>query len=221
MPPILAILSSLVGFYSIDKLKKTIWVVFPYYLFFQGVLDCLGRYFNGSYNLLYYAFVVYPYLYLFYIWIFKKSATKSQYKKIYNVAFILFFVSYIFLGNVYFDEIIGILKSGNTNSIDSSAISFDIYFANNTIVILFIVIITYFYELISSSKILYFYQDLQFWVCLGLIIFELFTFPYSTFKFFLFKNSPYLGMVMFYIEKTLCVLMYVSFITGFICMKKQ
>lgn len=221
MPSALAVVSSLVGFYYYRKLKGTYWITFPYYLFFQGFLDNLGGYFNGSWNILYYKFIVYPYLYLYYIWIFKKNAVSSSYNKIYNIAFLLFFVNYIILLLLYYNNFYNIFILGNIDVIHNDISSFDIYLENNTKIILFIIIITYFYEIISTSKILYFYQDLQFWVCLGLILFELFTFPYNTFKFYLFENFKDLGTKMFYIEKALCALMYFSFITGFICMKKR
>lgn len=221
MPSVLAVVSSLVGFYNYKKLKGTYWSTFPYYLFFQGFLDSFGGYFHGLWNIFYFIIIVYPYLFLYYIWIFKKNAVNSSFNKLYNIAFFLFFVNYIILLLLNYNNFYNIFKLGITNEINNDVTSFAIYIENNTKVILFIIIITYFYEIISTSKILYFYQDLQFWVCLGLILFELFTFPYITFKFYLFENIKDLGTKMFYIEKALCALMYFSFITGFICMKKR
>lgn len=221
MPSILAISSSIVGFYYYKKLIGTYWITFPFYLFFQGVLDNYGSNFKGSYNILYYSFVIYPYIYFYYIWIFRQNSQNTTFKNIYNLPLILFFINYIVLTIYFKSDIIEAINLGNSSNTNSNLTNFNIYCINNILALLFIIIITYFYELISTSKILNFYQDLQFWVCLGLILFELFTFPYNTFKFYLFDHYPRLGTFMFYIEKLLSALMYLSFITGFICMKKR
>jgi hypothetical protein len=158
------ILSFLIGIYYVKKLKKQSQKWFVAYLgiiiLFETISVILEHYKIMHIDL--FTFFVIPLEFLFFQWLFYQYSTDKEKKRIiiYAITYIsAFIIERIFLNN--FQQF--------------SFLSFSYTIGN---VVLLIIIFQYFFKLINSERILYFYTEHLFWISCGLLLFYLGTSPY-------------------------------------------
>lgn len=198
------LLAGIVGLIKWQNIKNTYWKYFPFYLILIALLE----------NTLYYwlspklvnnleAFVVIPFEFLFFFWLFYRN---SQKKSFILIGFFVYLLSF-FMEMVFAEKV----KSG-------LFLSFS-YSIGNLILLIFI--LQYFYKLAYSDRILYFYKERMFWVAFGLLVFFLGTFPY--FGLYNLLLTKYFNLLISYtwVEIFLDYAMYLLFAASFIWGKEK
>ena len=87
--------------------------------------------------------------------------------------------------------------------------------------ILVILVLRYFKNLIHSKRILNFTTELEFWICLGLLIFYLCTFPFFGLYNYFLNNYPIEFRVYYILMLVLNIVMYLIFSIGILWTKPK
>ncbi len=200
--PVICFITTIVGFINLKKLKSNFWFsLFPYYLFIIASLDFFGYFITKQHsNTVYFTYLVFPIQGLFHILLYYSNSKIKSHKYFIKLILLALLISYFWFW-FFLSSDIQLLT---------------VIYNNNVLIALFIVILLYFFELFNSENIFHFQEDLRFWISIGLIIFYLFGFPYSTFRSLVFSGNYNIGMPMFYVHNSLSCLMYILFAIGII-----
>lgn len=203
------IIACITGFIYWNKLKSSHWKWLPVYLAAIILVEITGSFLENTkvaaWNIYLFKFIGFPLQFLFFIWLFYKERVIP--KKLIAISSLLFYL--LTIGAEEF------LLAGKKLPFFSLS-----YLAG--CIILLIGCILYFSKLIRSESILFFKQDIMFWVCLGIVVFYIATFPYyGLFYTLAQKKYRYIHLAYTWASCFLDYLMYIFFTIGFICYKPK
>lgn len=157
--------AGMIGLVKMYNIIFSYWKYFSFYLILIAILEMI--YYWLIYSLGYKTagnilinFIIIPLEFLFFCWLFYKNSQQKKLILIGSIIYILSFIAEILLAEQ--------LKSYSFFSLS--------YSIGNIVLLVFI--LQYFYYLIFTERILFFYRERMFWVALGLLVFYLGTFPY-------------------------------------------
>jgi hypothetical protein len=155
-------------------------------------------------NTIYYQFFVIPFQIIYYIWLINKNLyTKNRFLYIGIAIFILSVIversSILNLHGYYFN-------------------SFSYMVAN---IIMLANILRYFYQLSKNDRIVFFYKERMFWICLGLLIFWLGALPFFGIFNYLLKNHLPIFIIYFNVILIFNYLMYTCFLVSFLWTERE
>lgn len=199
--------AALVGFLYYNKLRGSFWRFFPFFLLTLFLFECLGLWMseNKIHNNDLYKYVVEPFIFFAYSYLFKKILPNNFSKFIY-VGFVVYTCSLL--------AEVTILASLHPYYSSFSLSVINVFFL--------IYVLKYYIELVKSEQILTFYNQLEFWFCSGVLIFYLGCLPYfSLYNLIVanFYNSIFIPYSWVFVG--LNYIMYLLFIVGFIWNKKK
>ncbi len=204
------LLSLIAGLIYLLKVKKTIWLVFLFYLGFivlgESVANYLHHYtiykthVNKIYN-----YILIPSEFFFFFWLYYKHAKSKRSKLLVAACFFLYIIS--FIADQYFFQ-------GKKFIFDSFS-----YSMGNLLLLL--VIISFFISFSKTDEILYYKSSIIFWVSLGAIVFYLGTMPYFGLMHLLYDKYRTLFNFYTYLMFAFNWAMYLLFIVGFIKWKPR
>ncbi|MCW3121404.1 MAG: hypothetical protein JWQ38_896 [Flavipsychrobacter sp.] len=201
---IFEVIACLVGLFKLNKLKKTYWVYFPFYLLFIIVCELIGWYLSESNMLLengkFFNYFEIPIEFGFMFWLFHQTFKNSKFNKLAVICAAIYFVCWI---------VDGILL----NIWHTFFYSFSYTVAN---LVLLILLLTYFIRLVFSDAILTFRKDMMFWVSLGMLMYYMGSFPYYGLRNTLARDYYSLYVKYSYLEYILNCTMYLMFTFSFI-----
>src|ERR1044071_517630 len=156
---VLEALAAVFAFLFWQRTKYSYWRSFPFYLMFIVAAELVGRYleyknFNTS-NYALYNYLVIPVEFLFFFWIFHHAFNKSKYKSL-----------PMWCGGIYMAcWLVDVFYLGRHN--------FFFYSFSYTIgnLLLLVLILRFFFQLVTGDAILRFRKDMMFWVSAGLLIY--------------------------------------------------
>jgi hypothetical protein len=200
-------LACIAGFWVWARLKPAFWKSFPVYLLIIVCCEFAGWYMNkhGIFKpaKFMYSYFVIPLEFLYMQLLFFKILPNSFRKTVVGISLmyiVAFFAEQFFLKNSKWLWLSGSYSIG--------------------CVTLFILCTIYFLYLHQSEKSILVKKEPFFWICLGLVLFYVGTFPYYSMP----KNLDQFNEKLYYIFIWLLVIlnyiMYFLFIIGFLCFRK-
>ncbi len=202
--PFFIFLVAIIGLLKWNDVKKNYWKSFPLYLLIIALGEYI-RFFELSISTIQTRLIqlTVPIEFLFFFLLFYKNIQKKLPIIIGSVVYIIAFL----VESLWFDT----MKSNYFMSFS--------YSIGNIILLIFI--LQYFYILIYSDRILYFYHERLFWVSLGLLVFFLGTLPY--FGLYNLMLSKYFDLLVSYtwVQIFLNYTMYLLFAASFIWGEKE
>jgi hypothetical protein len=196
------LISCITGFIYWKKIRTSYLKWFPVFLLFIVLSECIGISFRPpiylQVNFVYFNYFEIPVEFLFFFWLFYNASALEKNKKLPLICAGLYLLGWI-TDMVYFSKL------------EFSSISYT--FGN---LLLLIVILRYFIALAASNRILTFWNDSLFWICAGLLIYYLGTFPYYGLRKTFCAHYQHLYFTYSYIMYILNSLMYVMFTFSFI-----
>ena len=204
------------GIFYYNKLKTSYWKYFPLYLIFIVCSEIFGRFLLQHYpypkcliyNTNFFTYFEIPVEFLFFIWLFYISGTNNRQRIIPVLCAVIYLIS-LLSGILFF-----IAKYQNFDSVS--------YTIGN--LALLILILRFFVRLVSSDELVNFRENKLFWVCLGLLLFYLGSFPY--YNFISLPDSSFVNLIgiehqnLFNVYKNIVFglnsLMYIMFTVSFI-----
>jgi len=198
------VLACVLGFVYWKKVKGSYWKAFPFYLLFIVFSEAFGHYTKVHNEILlnkyYFLVLEIPSEFLFFYYIFFKAFKTRSYRWLPVVCTCIYILSWFtdmfFLGSHVF-----------------WFYSFSDTMGN---LLLLVLILRYFLQLLSGDEILGFKNDMLFWVCIGLLLYHLGTFPLYGLKNVLYIRFKNIYNVYKYLENILDSLMYFLFAFSFI-----
>lgn len=193
-------LSAIVAIYKFNKIKKSYWKWFAYYLITIFLLELISKLgFEGvfKYKKYYYDFVVLPFQFIFLYWLYAYQSLKN--KKvfyIFSIIYILCMVPHFF----YLE------KMRNLNSLSYTV----------GVLLLMILIYLEFIKQMKSESILYFKENQMFYVNLGVVIFYVGTLPFFALGIYSIESTKYIWKNYITVFYVLLNLMYLLFTASFI-----
>jgi hypothetical protein len=205
----LELLACIAGFINWKKIRHTYWKWFPVYLavivLTEVTAECImyiGK--NQALNADIYRFFGIPIQFLFFFWLIAQYLKPYKENKWPLYAAAIYILSW-FADFFYFSERNILFQS------------FSYTMAN---ALLLVLIILFFIKFMNSNEILNYRSSMMFWVCLGLLIFYLGTFPFYGLRNTLYKSFRSIFDVYWYISFILDYLMYVLFAIAFVWGRK-
>jgi hypothetical protein len=192
--------SCLVGFIYFSKVKYSYWKFFPLYLAFIAISEYIGPFLPKKANELFYNDLVIPVEFLFFFWLFYKSFKKEKFKSL-----------PVFFGGIYL--LSSFVESQFYSKQQHFFSSFSYTIGN---LLLLILILRFYIQLVSSDEIVFFRQNMLFWICIGLLIFFLGSFPYYGLLNQSWKTYPRIMPIYRYIVLVFNSVMYIMFAISFI-----
>lgn len=196
--------AALTGFLHWNKLKKTYWKWFPFYLLFivlsEGIGFILSTLKMKHANLTYFNYFVIPVEFLFFFWLFQQAFKNLR------ITRIAFMCILIYICSVVIDYLF--LHNSDAMFLASS------YTIGN--LLLLVLVFDFFYQLVTTDAILHFKENMLFWVSTGLLLFYLGSFPFYGLRNILGVNYKELYRNYGYIVYVLNILMYLMFTFSFI-----
>jgi len=192
------------GFIHWGKIRASIFKWFPFYLSFIVLSEFIGQLLSDPAmkrtNIAFFNYFEIPIEFLFFFWLFFKTGKHYTYKSL-----------PIFCAGTY-------LVCWLIDSLYLSKLQFSFYSFSYTIgnLLLLVLILRYFILLVTSNSILGFANDMMFWICTGLLLYYLGTFPFYGLRNTLGTNYPQLYSTYSYIMYALNSLMYLMFTFSFI-----
>lgn len=197
------IVACITGIIYWRKIKNTVFKYFWVYLLLIVVAECIGRYFQ-THNMLavnkaYYSYFIIPSEFIFFFWLFYKCSNNIKRR-----------LPIVFVGIYLLAWLIDVFYLSNK--------SFWFYSFSYTIgnLLLLILILRFFKKLTLSDEILYFKQNVLFWISFGLLLFYLGTFPYYGLRNTLVLNYKSIYLTYSSIVIILNCMMYLMFTFSFI-----
>lgn len=192
----------IVSLFYLTKIKGTYFKWFALYLtliFFADITGALIKMAKIP-NVHYYDYFVIPGEFIFYYWLFYKTFNTKKYSKLPLLCIIAYVIS-LFIDIIYF-----------------SKHQFPFYSFSYSVgnLLLLILILLFFIQLTSSDAVLTYRGDMMFWICVGLLIYFLGSFPYyglrNTFA-YKYRN---INITYNYIVLILDCIMYLMFSLSFV-----
>jgi hypothetical protein len=147
-----------------------------------------------------FSWFVIPFEFLFYFWFFFQL---NKDKRFFQISILLYLGVWLF----------------EMNFIKENTVFFNLSFLVGNILLLFSVL-RFFYEFSLSDKILNFYNQADFWIALGILIFWLGSLPYYVLLNYLWKNFYDITVSYCWLVTTLILVMYSFMAYGLVCSKK-
>jgi uncharacterized membrane protein YdcZ (DUF606 family) len=204
------LLVAFIGIYKTYGKDLGYWNSFPWFLLLVGAMDGFGLFINEvlndrfpKLNFYYYQLFVIPTQVIYYLWFVNKSL-KTQWRyfflgsAVFIISVVIEFFSLVKLEGYYFN-------------------SFSFMVAN---ILMLGIILRYFYQLSKSDRILFFYKEKKFWVCLGLLIFWLGSLPFFGIFNYLLKHYLPIFIIYFNVILIFNYLMYTCFLVSFLWTEK-
>ncbi|NBA87353.1 hypothetical protein GVN16_16380 [Emticicia sp. CRIBPO] len=207
---VVILLSGVAGFVRWKEIKDSYWKWFPVYLIILGLLNLLAFYMidtkNIKSNQWLVIYLIIPFEFLFAFWLFLKKAETRPQKTLILTGMGVYLLS-------FFIEIL--LKEEMK---ELYFLSFS-YTMGNIFMLIFILL--YFWKLSVSEKILFFYRERMFWVCVGMLFFWLGSLPYYGLFNYMVKNFMNILPAYAWLMLSLNYLMYTLFAVSFIWGKEN
>jgi hypothetical protein len=161
------LLACLVGFANWHKIKNSYWKFFPMYLALIFISEIGAEYLYHILRLNYvsnniYFFFTMPLQFFFFFWLFSKWYHNLKERNWAYLGAAIYVVSWM----------AELLYLGESNL---NLLSFSYTIGN---IVLLVLILQFFIIFVKSDKILFYYHEPMFWVCLGLLIFYLMSLPF-------------------------------------------
>lgn len=192
------------GFVFLKKLKNSFLRYFPFYLAFIVLSEiigwCLKLLDMKIMNKAFYNYLVIPAEFLFFFWIFSRSLNSKGRGGLPLACAAIYLLIWL----------TDILYFGNRQ--------FWFYSFSYTIgnLLMLVLIFRFFIQLVTGNQILHFKSNMMFWICSGLLLFYLGTFPYFGLLNTLAANYPELHNSYRSLVLALNILMYLMFTFSFI-----
>ncbi|MBK8635344.1 MAG: hypothetical protein IPN72_17960 [Saprospiraceae bacterium] len=204
------LIAGLLGAWKWNTLEKSHWKHFSIYLIIIGLVQTLGifliKYDLNNVNNLIVDYGVIPFEFLFIYYLYYKEAETTFAKNLSIISAIGYVLSFAIQ--------LLLLRSKSAYAFFSFS-----YLMGN--IFLASIILTYFWNLILSNKILDFKKERMFWVSFGMLIFWLGTLPFFGLYNYLFSNFRPIFSFYYKIMFILNYVMYSFFIYSFIWIKKK
>ena len=198
-------LTALIGVMYWKKWKGTPYTYFIVYLVIIAVSEYFGFYFSKSgmkvANWALFNYMILPFEFLFFFWLFQAELGK---KKLAMFFVLLYLISWLI------DTFI-LAQPVYKSRLWFSSFSYTI---GNVLLLIFLLM--FLIKLVTGDSILYFKNNILFWISLGLLLFYLGTFPYFGLRNLLYLKYKPVYFVYTYFFYLLNYLMYLSFIGGII-----
>lgn len=195
-------IACIAGFIYWRKVKDSYFKWFAIYLLYIFIADLIGPFFYmfGINNDGYYDYFVIPVEMLFFFWLFHATFRHNQYKRLPLIC-VGVYLSSLFVDVLYFAKH-----------------QFPFYSFSYSIgnLLLLILILMYFIQLINSDAILAYRRNMMFWICVGLLIYFLGTFPYYGLRNTFVSKYHKIHIIYNYITLFLDCIMYLMFTFSFI-----
>ena len=192
------------GIILYKKVKSTCFKWFVFYLGFIILAEIIGKIVRLIHvdNQFMYSYIVIPIEFIFFHWLYYQYSTIKDRMRI-KVSLLLYIFS-LFIEEVFFQESQKFLFLSFSYSIGNAVLLF--------------IVFQYFFKLINSERILYFYQEHLFWISCGLLLFYLGTSPYYGLYNYLKNNHLDIlygyAYVMYFLNCSMYLLFAASFIWG-------
>ncbi len=174
----------------------SIYLIYIFLADFSGpIIDSLG-----INNTKYYNYFVIPEEFLFFFCLFHKNFEKSEYKGLPILCMGIYFIS-LMADVFYFSK----------HQFFFDSISYSI---GN--LLLLILILLFFIQLINNDEVLTFQKNMMFWICVGLLVYFLGSFPYYGLRNTFIAKYHNLHEIYYYITNALDCFMYLMFTFSFI-----
>jgi len=200
----LEFISAIVALLYYNKLKKTAWKWFIYYLIFIFIIEKFGEdlfLFFSIKKKYYFAYIGIPIQFIFFYWLYAVNSLKR--KKLFYIFSGLFVFSFIPI-ELFFNEL---------NIVYSLNITVGTFF-------LMLLILLEFNKQIKSDNILNFSKDKMFYINIGVILFYVGTLPFFAFYNIILKQHDIWNNYYIYFLVSNCI-MYFLFTISFICGKTE
>lgn len=198
------LIACITGFIFFKNLKNSFLKYFPYYLLFIIIAESTGFILKTAElktaSKIWFNYLVIPVEFLFFYWIFYRSFAGTKYRVL-PVVFSFFYIA-CWMTDIFL----------------LSDMTFWFYSFSYTIgnLLLLILIFRYFFNLTQSDDILYFKNNMLFWISGGLLLFYLGTFPYYGLLNTIAYTQKEIHSIYRYVVIVLNALMYLMFTFSFI-----
>ncbi|MBP6433019.1 MAG: hypothetical protein KA319_14755 [Ferruginibacter sp.] len=203
------LLAGFTGIICYRKNRKSIWFAFAVYLLVLYGMEELGTWFGKQKlrkeNTILYKWIVVPSLFFMYHMLYY-YIVQVKYKKFVIVSGILFLALALF-ENIFWNK--------------EHFYSISMSISYGCLAVLFFSLL-YFFDLVKGDNLLHFKRLMSFWVCTGLLIFYLGSFPYLTFfNSMAISKTSSIAVMYRWIFIFLNYTMYILFTIGYICSKPK
>lgn len=192
------LLAFLTGLWHYQKFKNTVWVYFIGYLFFIFLFEAISYLFLdyfGNFRKYYYGFIVIPFQFIFWYWLYAKNLFRSpKLFYIFSLIYLLSFIPYL-------------LAIEHTRVINSLSYT-------TGVLLLFVLISKEFINQVKSDTILQFKENIRFYINLGVVLFYVGTLPFFAFDAYSFEHTKYLWNNYYTFFIVMVNVMYLLFIVG-------
>lgn len=198
------LIACITGFISWGKIRTSTFKWLPVFLLFVVISECVGNFLRppvyAKENLAYFNYFEIPVEFLFFFWLFYNTQSFEKFKSLPLVCAVLYLLSWL------------------TDTLYLSKLRFSFYSFSYTFgtLLLLVVVLRYFILLVTSNNILSFWKDMIFWICTGLLVYYLGTFPYYGLRNTLLEHYSGLYVTYSNIVCLLNALMYILFTFSFI-----
>jgi hypothetical protein len=207
--PVFELLAAVTGFVYWKKIRRTHYQWLPVYLAAIVLLEMASILIDNtkavSWNIYLFKFIGFPLQFLFFTWFFyRERRPKNRYW--YLVAAIGYLLS------VFIEELL----------LQRMRFPFFSFSYMVGCIVLLIHCLLFFNHLLRSDALLNYKNSLSFWVCLGVIVFYIGTFPfYGLFNTLATKKYQHIHLAYNWIACFLDYAMYLLFIVGFRCYRPK
>jgi hypothetical protein len=201
----LEITACVTGFLNWKKIRSSYWKFFPVYLAIIIIAEFIGKYLKymglARANLGLYNYFVIPLEMLFFTWLFHKAFTQTIFRRLPTAAACIYIACW--LADTF------VIPKGSYTWISSFS-----YTAGN--VLLLVLILTALYKLAAGNDIIFIKTNMVFWVCMGLLVFYLFSLPFYGMGNYLYNRYRNIYTSYAHIIYILNYIMYILFTIAFI-----
>ncbi len=196
--------ATVAGFCYLSKWKSSYWKWFPWLMLFTLATELVAKYMGrqpglGAYNYMVYRYLNIPVTVLFYLWLFYRSFVQRH-----------MHILIVVIAGIYATAWLAEELAGDPGLRQWGAYSYAAGFAG-----LLVLAITWLSMLVRRREVLYFKQNMHFWVCAGLLVYYIVTLPFRLMLIPLYENFPDVADVYLHVTYFFNYIMYTSFIIGF------
>jgi hypothetical protein len=203
------LLAAITGFLYWKKLRSSFWKWFPFYLATIVLVETASIYIENTpafkWNIYWFKFVGMPLQFIFFTWLFYRAGEKK-------------------FGNWYWAAAVLYVLSVAAEELFFKGLKTPFFSFSYMVgcIVLLVHCMLHLGALIRSDELLACKTNLMFWVCLGIIVFYIATFPfYGLFYTLATKKYRHIHLACTWIACFLDYAMYLLFTIGFICYKPK
>ena len=202
----IAFLSAL---YKLYTTKSSDYKYLTFYFLFIILAEQIGNYFvrKDLFDITkyWYCFIVIPVEFFFFYWFLLNHFNTKKDRLIAKIGIAILIIGFIIDWLFYYN---------------SKAVFISLSYTLGNLILL-ILVLRYFKNLIHSKRILNFTTELEFWICLGLLIFYLSTFPFFGLYNYFLENYPIEFRIYYIVMLVLNSVMYLIFSIGMLWTKPK